>query len=73
MVASLAAGLTTFPHGLFVDKDGMIREQYEGRDSFLEESSVEKNIRAKVEEMLKQAAGTPKKTAVKKTSAKKSN
>ena len=24
VVASLAAGLTTFPHGLFVDKDGNI-------------------------------------------------
>jgi peroxiredoxin len=61
------------PGLVFVDRDGMIREQYEGRDSFLEESSVEKNIRAKVEEMLKQPAGAPKKTAAKKTSAKKSD
>jgi peroxiredoxin len=61
------------PGLVFVDKDGMIREQYEGRDSFLEESSVEKNIRAKVEEMLKQPAGTPKKTAAKKTTPKRSN
>jgi peroxiredoxin len=61
------------PGLVFIDKDGMIREQYEGRDPFLEESSVEKNIRAKVEEMLKPPAGTPKKTAAKKTSAKRSN
>ena len=61
------------PGLMFIDKDGVIREQYEGRDAFLEESSVEKNIRAKVEEMLKQAAGTPKKTAAKKSAAKRSN
>ena len=61
------------PGLMFIDKDGMIREQYEGRDSFLEESSVEKNIRAKVEEMLKQAAGAPKKTGAKKAAAKRSN
>ena len=30
----------------------MILAQYEGRDSFLEENSVERNIRAKVEAML---------------------
>src|ERR1035437_6571500 len=36
----------------FIDKDGIIRAQYEGRDTFLEETGVEKNIRAKVEEML---------------------
>ncbi len=61
------------PGLVFIDKDGVIREQYEGRDTFLEESSVEKNIRAKVEEMLRPAAGTPKKTSVKKTSSKKSD
>ena len=37
------------PGLVFIDKDGMIQAQYEGRDSFLEETSVEKNIRAKVE------------------------
>jgi peroxiredoxin len=58
------------PGLVFIDRDGMIREQYEGRDTFLEESNVEKNIRAKVEEMLRPAAGTPKKTSAKKTSSK---
>ena len=43
----------------------MILAQYEGRDSFLEENSVEKNIRAKVEAMLTPPAA-PKKTAAKK-------
>jgi peroxiredoxin len=40
------------PAVVFIDKDGMIRQQYEGRDPFLEESSAEKNIRAEVEIML---------------------
>ena len=61
------------PGLVFIDKDGMIQAQYEGRDSFLEETSVEKNIRAKVEEMLTPPAAAPKKTAAKKTSVKKSN
>jgi peroxiredoxin len=58
------------PAVVFIDKDGMIRQQYEGRDSFLEENSAERNIRAEIEKMLvpparKKPAG--KKTA--KTSA----
>jgi peroxiredoxin len=54
------------PGLVFIDKDGMIQAQYEGRDTFLEETGVEKNIRAKVEEMLKAPAATPKKAAAKK-------
>jgi hypothetical protein len=61
------------PGLVFVDKDGIIRAQYEGRDTFLEETGVEKNIRAKVEEMLKPAAPAPKKAAGKKGNAKKAN
>ena len=61
------------PGLVFIDKSGMIVAQYEGRDSFLEETSVEKNIRAKVEQMLTPPAAAPKKTAPKKASAKKSN
>jgi len=61
------------PGLVFVDKDGIIRAQYEGRDTFLEETGVEKNIRAKVEEMLKPAAAAPKKAAGKKGNAKKAN
>ena len=61
------------PGLVFIDKDGMIQAQYEGRDTFLEQTGMEKNIRAKVEEMLKAAAATPRKAAAKKGTAKKSN
>jgi len=61
------------PGLVFIDKNGMIVEQYEGRDPFLEETSVEKNIRAKVEQMLTPPASAPKKAAGKKASVKKSN
>src|ERR1022692_219786 len=60
------------PGLVFIDREGQIRAQYEGRDAFLEESSVEKNIRAKVEEMLTPPAA-PKKTVAKKGTAKKVN
>src|SRR5664279_2366897 len=60
------------PGLVIIDKDGQIREQYEGRDAFLEETSVEKNIRAKVEEMLAPAAAS-KKARTKKGALKKSN
>jgi len=61
------------PGLVFIDKNGMIVAQYEGRDAFLEETSVEKNIRAKVEQMLAPHAAAPKKAAGKKASVKKSN
>src|ERR1035437_4860011 len=54
------------PGLVFIDKDGIIRAQYEGRDTFLEETGVEKNIRAKVEEMLTPPAAAPKKAGAKK-------
>jgi hypothetical protein len=54
------------PGLVFIDKEGVIRAQYEGRDAFLEESSVEKNIGAKIEELLGPPAGAGKKKAVKK-------
>lgn len=60
------------PGLVFIDKDGMIQAQYEGRDAFLEETAVEKNIRAKVEEMLR-PPGVAKKGGAKKASAKKAN
>jgi thiol-disulfide isomerase/thioredoxin len=59
------------PGLVFIDKAGLIQAQYEGRDAFLEETGVEKNIRAKVEEMLTPAAAAPKKAAAKKGTAKK--
>ena len=61
------------PGLVFIDKDGIIRAQYEGRDTFLEETGLEKNIRAKVEEMLKPPAAAPKKARAKKGTAKKAN
>jgi peroxiredoxin len=61
------------PGLVFIDKEGMIQAQYEGRDAFLEENSVEKNIRAKVEAMLTPAAAAPKKSSTKKGTTKKSN
>jgi peroxiredoxin len=61
------------PGLVFIDKDGIIRAQYEGRDTFLEETSLEKNIRAKVEEMLAPPAAAPKKAGAKRAPAKKSN
>jgi hypothetical protein len=61
------------PGLVFIDKDGLIQAQYEGRDAFLEETGVEKSIRAKVEEMLTPPAAPPKKTAAKKPAARKSN
>src|SRR5450755_3583617 len=59
------------PALVFIDKDGIIQAQYEGRDPMLEETNVEKGIRAKVEEMLKAPAPSPKKAAAKKGTAKK--
>jgi thiol-disulfide isomerase/thioredoxin len=59
------------PGLVFIDKDGTIQAQYEGGDAFLQETGVEKNIRAKVEEMLKPPAPAPKKAAAKKDTAKK--
>src|ERR1039457_5719982 len=60
------------PGLVFIDGEGMIQAQYEGLDVFLEETSVEKNIRAKLEEMLAPPAA-PKKTAAKKGVARKGN
>jgi hypothetical protein len=59
------------PGLVFVDKTGVIQAQYEGRDAFLEETSVEKNIRTKVEAMLPPPA--VKNVAAKKKAAKKSD
>ena len=56
------------PGMVFIDKQGVIRAQYEGRDTFLEEANVEKNIRAKIEELL--APPTPAKKAPARKSAK---
>ena len=60
------------PGLVFIDKNGLICAQYEGRDTFLEATGMEKNIRAKVEEMLTPPAAA-KKARAKKGPTKKSN
>jgi len=60
------------PGLVFIDKDGVIRAQYEGRDDFLAEATLEKNFRAQIEELLAPSAA-PKKAAPKKAPQKKSN
>jgi peroxiredoxin len=48
----------------FIDKDGIIQAQYEGADPFLSEGVQERNLRDKIEELLK-AAAPGKKTLTK--------
>jgi peroxiredoxin len=40
----------------FIDRQGIIRAQYEGDDKFLAEDQQEKNLIAKIEELLKEGA-----------------
>ena len=51
----------------FIDKEGAIRAQYEGNDPFLSEGVQERNLRDKIEELLKPA--TPGKKTVTRTKA----
>jgi len=44
----------------FIDRQGIIRAQYEGDDKFFSEDRQEKNLIDKIEELLKPAA-PPKK------------
>jgi len=44
----------------FIDRQGIIRAQYEGDDKFFSEDRQEKNLTGKIEELLKEAA-PPKK------------
>jgi len=56
----------------FLDKDGVIRAQYEGNDPFLSEGVQERNLRNRIEELVK--SGPPaKKPAAKASPTKKSN
>jgi peroxiredoxin len=41
---------------VFVDREGVIRAQYEGQEPFLAADQVEKNVRAKILELLNQGA-----------------
>jgi peroxiredoxin len=44
------------PQIAFIDRTGAIRAQYGANESFFDESHQEQNIRAKIEELLKQSA-----------------
>jgi len=54
------------PALVFIDKDGVIRAQAEGRDPLLAEATQEKAVREKILEMLKPAAPAKKAPAAKK-------
>lgn len=51
----------------FIDRQGIIRAQYEGDDVFLAEDRREKDLRVKIEELLNQAAPAAKKSVAKKS------
>jgi peroxiredoxin len=53
----------------FIDRQGIIRAQYEGDDKFFAEDQQEKNLTAKIEELLKEAAPGAKQGAAKKSAA----
>jgi hypothetical protein len=53
----------------FIDRQGIIRAQYEGDDKFLAEDQQEKNLSGKIEELLKEAAPGAKKSVAKKSAA----
>jgi peroxiredoxin len=50
------------PFLVFIDRDGVIRAQYEGHEPFLAADQVEKNVRAKILELLNEGA-PPSKSA----------
>jgi peroxiredoxin len=47
------------PQLVFIDRQGMIREQYAGDSTFLDETKADQNLQAKIEELL--AEGSAKK------------
>jgi peroxiredoxin len=62
------------PALVFIDKTGVIRAQYEGRDEMLKEATQEKTVRDKIVEIMNAPAPAPAKTgAGKKMSAAKKN
>src|SRR4051794_24108544 len=60
------------PGLVFIDKDGVIRAQYEGKADFFAEASMEQNMRKDIEALLAPPAAT-KKAPSKKGVSKKSN
>jgi peroxiredoxin len=53
----------------FIDRQGVIRAQYEGDDKFFAEDQQEKNLSDKIEELLKAGASGARKSAAKKSAA----
>ncbi|MGA9626662.1 MAG: TlpA disulfide reductase family protein [Bryobacteraceae bacterium] len=53
----------------FIDRQGIIRGQYEGDDNFLSEDRQEKNLSDKIEELLKAGTAGAKKSVAKKSAA----
>ena len=53
----------------FIDRQGIIRAQYEGDDKFFAEDQQEKNLSDKIEELLKEAAPGAKKSVTRKSTA----
>ena len=48
------------PRLVFIDRQGVIRAQYAGDAPFLDEAQADKNLRGKIEELLREGGGTPK-------------
>ena len=57
----------------FIDRQGIIRAQYEGDDKFFSEDRQEKNLSDKIEELLKPAAPGAKKSVARKSAAPKAD
>jgi len=57
------AGRLLMPQLVFIDRQGILREQYSGESPFLDEAKAAQNLRSKIEELLQPAA--PKKRPAK--------
>jgi hypothetical protein len=53
----------------FIDRQGIIRAQYEGDDKFFSEDQQPKNLTDKIEELLKEGTAGAKKSVPRKTPA----
>jgi peroxiredoxin len=53
----------------FIDRQGIIRAQYEGDDKFFSEDQQPKNLTDKIEELLKEGTAGAKRSVVKKNAA----
>jgi peroxiredoxin len=51
----------------FIDRQGQIRAQFEGDNKFLDEASMEKNLRDQIEALLKEGGAPAKKSGPKKS------